>query len=314
MGRTHRVAIIGCGRVGATTAFALLHTGQVEELVLIDADRARAEGEAMDLAHATALLAPARVWAGDYDDAATAEIVILAAGRASASRDESRLQLVGDNVRITRRIVGELAAVGFNGCLLVATNPVDILAHIAEVASPLPAARVIGSGTLLDSARLRQRIATACGLDPRSVHAHILGEHGDSEIAAWSSATIAGLPWAAFADQSGAVLAAEATLAEVRGAAPAIIERKGATNFAIGAALARLVACILRDEHSVLMVSTRLAGEYGEEGVYLSVPCVVGTRGVERIIELDLAVEEQAGLHRSAEILRDVARRVGATA
>jgi len=254
------------------------------------------------------------VWAGDYGDAATAEIAILAAGRASATRDESRLQLVGDNARITKTIVGELAAVGFDGCLLVATNPVDVLAHVAEVASPLPAARVIGSGTLLDTARLRQRIAAACGLDPRSVHAHIFGEHGDSEIAAWSSATIAGLPWAAFATQTGADLAPEAILAEVRGAAPAIIERKGATNFAIGAALARLVSCILRDERSVLMVSTRLSGEYGEHDVYLSVPCVVGGGGVERIIELDLNSEEQAGLHRSAEILRHVARRIGEAA
>lgn len=313
MGTTHRVAIIGCGRVGATTAFALLHTGQVEEVVLIDTDSARAEGEAMDLAHATALLAPARVWAGDYRDAATAEIAILAAGRASATRDEGRLQLVDANARITEAIVGELAAVGFDGCLLVATNPVDVLARIAAAASPLPAARVIGSGTLLDTARLRQRIATTCGLDPRSVHAHILGEHGDSEIAAWSSATIAGLPWAAFAGQTGADLAPEAILAEVRGAAPAIIERKGATNFAIGAALARLVACILRDERSVLMVSTLLDGAYGERDVYLSVPCVVGAGGVERIIELDLTREERAGLHHSAEILRAVAARIGRT-
>jgi len=312
MGHTHRVAIIGCGRVGATTAFALLHTGQVEELVLIDTDRARAEGEAMDLAHATALLAPARVWAGDYADAASAAIVIVAAGRASASRDESRLQLVGDNVRITRQIVGELAAVGFSGCLLMATNPVDVLAQIAASASPLPAARVIGSGTLLDTARLRQLLAIACALDPRSVHAHILGEHGDSEIVAWSSAAIAGMPWAAFGAQAGVELAPEAILDSVRGAAPAIIERKGATNFAIGAALARLVSCILRDEHSVLMVSTRLAGEYGERDVYLSVPCVVGGGGVERIIEIDLSPAEWAGLHRSAEILRDVARRVAA--
>ncbi|RMF86417.1 MAG: hypothetical protein D6739_03190 [Nitrospirae bacterium] len=171
MAQTHRVAIVGCGRVGATTAFALLHTGLVEELVLVDRDRARAEGEAMDLAHATPLLAPARVWAGELAEAAAAEIVILAAGRASATRDESRLALVEENARITEAVVGELAAAGFAGCLLVATNPVDVLARIACEASGLPAARVIGSGTLLDTARLRHRLAAACGLDPRSVHA-----------------------------------------------------------------------------------------------------------------------------------------------
>jgi len=310
MTAAHRVVIIGVGRVGATAAFALLHTGLVGELVLIDQDPARAEGEAMDLAHATPLLTPARVWAGDFAEAREADIAIIAAGRASATRDESRLDLVGDNVRVTEEIVDRLDAVGFTGILLVATNPVDVLTRVAQLRSHQPAARVIGSGTVLDTARLRHRLAQQCGVDPRSVHGYVAGEHGDSEVALWSATTVGGLSVAHFAQQQGVALNPEAILAEVRGAAPAIIERKGATNFAIGAALARLVACILRDERSVLMVSTLLSGEYGEHEVCLSVPCVLGARGVERVIELDLTAEEHARLHASAEILRETLRQV----
>jgi L-lactate dehydrogenase len=310
MAKTHRVVIIGVGRVGATAAFALLHTGLVAELVLIDQDPARAEGEAMDLAHATPLLTPCRVWAGGYDDVRAADIAIVAAGRASASRDESRLDLVGDNVRVAEAIVAQLDAAGFTGILLVATNPVDVLTRVAQLRSRLPAARVIGSGTVLDTARLRHLLAEQCGVDPRSVHGYVLGEHGDSEIAAWSTTTVGGLPVAHFARQQGVTLDPEAILARVRGAAPAIIERKGATNVAIAAALARLVSCILRNERSVLMVSTLLTGQYGEQDVCLSVPCVLGARGIARVIELDLTGEERAGLHASAEILRATLRRV----
>jgi L-lactate dehydrogenase len=310
MAKTHRVVIIGVGRVGATAAFALLHTGLVAELVLIDQDPARAEGEAMDLAHATPLLTPCRVWAGGYDDVRAADIAIVAAGRASASRDESRLDLVGDNVRVAEAIVAQLDAAGFTGILLVATNPVDVLTRVAQLRSRLPAARVIGSGTVLDTARLRHLLAEQCGVDPRSVHGYVLGEHGDSEIAAWSATTVGGLAVAHFARQQGVTLDPEAILARVRGAAPAIIERKGATNVAIAAALARLVSCILRNERSVLMVSTLLTGQYGEQDVCLSVPCVLGARGIARVIELDLTGEERAGLHASAEILRATLRRV----
>jgi len=310
MATAHRVVIIGVGRVGATAAFALLHTGLVGELVLIDQDPARAEGEAMDLAHATPLLTPARVWAGDYPEAREADIAIIAAGRASATRDESRLDLVGDNVRVTEAIVDRLDAAGFAGILLVATNPVDVLTRVAQLRSRQPAARVMGSGTVLDTARLRHLLARQCGVDPRSVHGYVAGEHGDSEVALWSATTVGGLSVAHFARQQGVALNPEAILAEVRGAAPAIIERKGATNFAIGAALARLVACILRDERSVLMVSTLLTGEYDEHDVCLSVPCVLGAGGVERVIELDLTAEERAGLHASAEILRATLRQV----
>jgi L-lactate dehydrogenase len=299
-----RVAIIGVGRVGATAAFALLHTGLVAELVLIDQDPARAEGEAMDLAHATPLLTPCRVWAGGYADVGEADIAIIAAGRASATRDESRLDLVGDNVRVTEAVVAQLDAVGFAGILLVATNPVDVLTRVAQLRSRLPAARVIGSGTVLDTARLRHLLAQQCGVDPRSVHGYVAGEHGDSEIALWSATTVGGLAVDRFARQQGVTLDREAILAEVRGAAPAIIERKGATNVAIAAALARLVSCILRDERSVLMVSTLLTGQYGEHGICLSVPCVLGADGIERVIELDLSEAELTGLRASAEILR----------
>ncbi|MGD2062724.1 MAG: L-lactate dehydrogenase [Nitrospirota bacterium] len=312
MAQRYRVGIIGVGRVGATAAFALLHTGLVEELVLIDVDAARAEGEAMDLAQATPLLTPCRVWAGSYDDVREADIAIITAGRASATREESRLDLVGDNVRVTEAIVAQLDAVGFAGILLVATNPVDVLTRVAQLRSPQPATRVIGSGTVLDTARLRHLLAQRCGVDARSVHGYVLGEHGDSEIAAWSATAIGGLSVDDFARRQGVTLDRETILAEVRGAAPAIIERKGATNVAIAAALARLVACIRRDERSVLMVSTLLTGQYDEHDVCLSVPCVLGAQGIACVIELDLAREERTGLHASAEILRETLRQVRA--
>jgi L-lactate dehydrogenase len=311
MANGKRVAVIGVGRVGATAAFALLHTGLVAELVLIDHDPARAEGEAMDLAHATPLLTPCRVWAGSYGDVREADIAIIAAGRASATRDESRLDLVGDNVRVTEAIVARLDAVGFAGILLVATNPVDVLTRVAQRRYRLPVTRVIGSGTVLDTARLRHLLARQCGVDPRSVHAYVAGEHGDSEIAVWSATSVGGLAVDRFAQQQGVTLDRQALLAEVRGAAPAIIERKGATNVAIAAALARLVSCILRDERSVLMVSTLLTGPYGAHDVCLSVPCVVGAGGIERVIELELSAEECSGLRASVEILRHTLRQVG---
>jgi L-lactate dehydrogenase len=299
-----RVCVVGCGHVGAASAYALLMRGVAREVVLIDADPRRAEGEAMDLQQAAALARPVEVRAGDWSDAAAAAVVVVAAG-AGGRPGESRLDLLGRNVVVVREVTENLLRAGFGGILLMTTNPVDVLAQFAQEASGLPAARVVGSGTVLDSARLRAMLGRYLGVEPRSVHAYVVGEHGDSEIAAWSSARVAGVPVREFCEGAGVGCPDfEEMLGRVRRAAPDIIERKGYTSYAIASCVARICEAVLRDERSVLPVSTRLAGQYGIEGVYLSLPCVVGRGGVERVIEIPLDEEETAGLRASADLLR----------
>lgn len=303
-GDANRVCVVGCGHVGATSAYALLTRGVAREVVLVDADPRRAEGEAMDLQQAAALARPVEVRAGDWSDAAGAGVVVVAAG-AGGRPGESRLDLLGRNVVVVRDVMENLLSRDFGGIVLMTTNPVDVLAQLAQEFSGLPVGRVIGSGTVLDSARLRAMLGRRLGVEPRSVHAHVIGEHGDSEIAAWSSARVAGVPVREFCEGAGVECPDfDELLARVRRAAPDIIERKGYTSFAIASCVARICEAVLRDEHSVLPVSTRLAGQYDVEGVYLSLPCVVGRAGVERVIEIPLDEEERAGLRASAELLR----------
>lgn len=274
--------------------------GLAPEIVLVDKDPARAEGEAMDLQHAVPISRPVRVWAGTYADAASATIAVVAAG-AGGSPGESRLDLLGRNVGVIRECIRELKKEGFDGILLMTTNPVDILAQIAQEESEWPVGRVIGSGTVLDTARLRAILGEALEVEPRSVHAHIIGEHGDSEIAAWSTAQVAGVPLLEFAPAGS--IDRDAILNQVRRAAPEIIERKGYTSVAIASCVVRICEAILRDEHTVLPVSTMMTGQYDIDGIYLSLPCVVGRRGVERVIELPLDDAERQGLRASADLL-----------
>jgi L-lactate dehydrogenase len=297
-----RIAIIGCGNVGATSAYALIMQGIAREVVLLDKNASQAAGEAMDLQHAVPLGAPVRVWAGDYVDAAQAAIAVIAAGVGSVP-GETRLDLLGRNVTVVRECMKGLLAEGFNGLVLMTTNPVDVLAQIAQEESGLPVERVMGSGTVLDTARLRAMLGEGIGVEARSVHAYIIGEHGDSEVAAWSSARIAGVPLKDYCapDECPDF---DKLLERVRRAAPEIIKHKGYTSYAIGACVARICEAVLRDEHTVLPVSTMTSGQYGINGVYLSLPCIVGQRGVERVIELPLDEAERKGLHASAEILR----------
>ena len=296
------IAIIGCGHVGSTSAYALLLRGVVRDLILLDVSRDVAEAEAMDLQHAVPMNRPVRVRAGDYRDASTASIVIVAAG-VGGEPGESRLDLLGRNVKVVRECMTALAREGFTGIVLMTTNPVDVLAQVAYEESGFPAGRVIGSGTLLDSARLRAMLGEELGVEARSVHAYIIGEHGDSEIAAWSSADVAGVPLREFA-REGQLIDPSAVLQRVRQAAPDIIRSKGFTSFAIASCVTRICEAILRDEHTVLPVSTLLNGQYGISGVYLSLPCVVGRKGVERVIEIPLDAAERAGLHTSASVLQ----------
>ena len=296
------IAIIGCGHVGSTSAYALMLRGVARDLVLLDANHAAAEAEAMDLQHAVPMGRPIRIRAGDYADAARAGIVIISAG-VGGKPGESRLELLERNVDVVRECMTALSAEGFMGIVLMTTNPVDALAQVAYEQSGFPASRVIGSGTVLDSARLRAMLGEDLGVEARSIHAYVIGEHGDSEIIAWSSASVAGVPLLQYA-RDGQLADPGALLQRVRQAAPDIIRSKGFTSFAIASCVTRICEAIIRDEHTVLPVSTLLTGQYGISDVYLSLPCVVGRVGVERVIDIPLDAAEHAGLHHSAGVLQ----------
>lgn len=306
-----RVAIIGAGHVGAAFAFTLVRSGLASEIVLVDPDHARAEGEAMDLDHAVPFGRPARVWAGGYADCAGAAIVAITAG-AGQRPGETRLDLAKHNAAVLREIVPEVARHAPDAVLIVATNPVDVLTMGALQLSGFPASRVLGSGTILDTARLRFLLSRRLGVDSRSIHAHVIGEHGDSEVVVWSTANVAGIPLdgltgpSPFGDEDRVSIARQ-----TREAAAAVIQRKGHTAFAIGAGLVRVVEAILRDEKSVLSVSGRVDGAYGIRDVCLSLPSVVGRGGVERVLALALDDAERDALRRSAEAIRTSALSVG---
>lgn len=311
-----RVAVVGTGAVGSSFAFGLLLSGLASEIVLSDANARKAEGEAMDLMHAIPFARTARVWSGPVSECRGAAVTVIAAG-AAQKPGETRLDLVQKNAAIFRELVPQIAAANPDGIILVATNPVDVLADLSYRISGLPAERVIGSGTILDTARFRTLLAEHYGVDPRSVHAHIAGEHGDSEVPVWSSANIAGMPLADFAASTGLGHDPEALqgiFEATRDAAYHIIERKGATYYAVAAGLVRIVQAILRDQHTVLSVSSLIRDYYGIDDLYLSVPAVVGRRGVERTLRLGLSAEEASGLRRSAGLLRETIAALAGTA
>jgi len=306
--RPTRIAIVGTGNVGATFAYALLMSGLASEIVLIDANRAKAEGEAMDLNHAVPLTQPARIWAGTYEDCAGAIITVVTAG--SAQRPgETRLDLVHRNVAIFQQIIPEIIRHNPNTILLIATNPVDILTYVALKLSGLPKNHVIGSGTVLDTARFRYLLSQHFDVDPRSVHAYIIGEHGDSEVPVWSLANIAGMRLPQYCATNHMQCQAEVLndiFQQTRDAAYHIIERKGATYYAIASGLLRICEAIVRDQGSVLSVSSYIEDYYGISDVCLSLPSVIDLDGLERVIYLDLSPEEVEGLRHSARVLKEI--------
>lgn len=302
-----RVAVVGTGAVGSTFAFGLLLSGLASEIVLVDANAEKAEGEAMDLMHAVPFARTARVWSGAVGECQGAAVTVIAAGAAQRP-GESRNDLVQRNAGIFRELVPQVAAANPEGIILVATNPVDVLSYLTYRISGLPAERVIGSGTILDTARFRMLLAEYYSVDPRSVHAHIVGEHGDSEVPVWSSANIAGMPLPDFGAATGIPHdpdALDAIFEGTRDAAYRIIERKGATYYAVAAGLVRIVQAILRDQHTVLSVSSLISDYYGIDDVYLSLPTVIHRDGVERVLRIDLSVAEFDGLRESARVLRE---------
>jgi L-lactate dehydrogenase len=308
-----KVAVVGAGNVGATAAYALLLSGLAAEIVLIDANQKRAEGEAMDLAHAVPFSRPTRVWAGDYSDCAGAAITILAAGTGQRP-GETRLDLARRNAAIFAEIVPKVAAANPDGIILVATNPVDVLTHVAWRISGLSAGRVFGSGTTLDTGRFRALLGDHFSVDPRSVHAFIIGEHGDSEVPVWSSANVAGVGLEDLAQARGIAFGAtdrERIFTETRDAAYAIIERKGATYYAVAVALLRIIEAVVRDQRTVLSVSSLVGDKpYGLGEVCLSLPSIVGARGVEEVLPLRLDGDEEQALRTSAEVVREAQDRL----
>ncbi len=297
-----RIAIIGAGHVGSTAAYALMLRALVNEIVLIDSNTALAEAEAADIADANALARPARIWAGNYADAAAATIAIITAGAATHG-DESRLSVLSRSAVIVRECVDSLIHAGFAGIILVAANPVDLMAHIAFRKSGLNAQSVIGTGTLLDSSRLRQALAAKLDVAPGALEGLVLGEHGDSEVAAFSTVRVGGLILEEFT-QTGPHLDYDGIAGEVRDAGYKIVSGKSYTSFGIATAVVRICEAIIRNERHVLPVSTLLTGQFGIRDVFLSLPCILGSGGVERILRPALTVDEQSALYRSAEVIR----------
>ena len=306
---TRKAAIIGCGFVGSASAFALMQSGLFSELVLIDANHDKAEGEAMDIAHGLPFAGQMKIYAGDYDDIVDAAVIIVTAG-AAQKPGETRLDLVNKNVNIFKSIIPEIAKRNYKGILLIVANPVDILTYTAVKLSGLPENRVIGSGTVLDTARLKYALGVHLEVDSRSVHSFIIGEHGDSEIVAWSSTNVSGIPVNDFCELRGHFNHEEAMhriADDVKNSAYDIIEKKGATYYGIAMSVKRICECIMRDEKSILPISSMMHGEYGISDICLSMPTVVGREGVETRVPIQLNEQEESALSASAEQLSKVA-------
>ena len=303
-----KVAVIGCGFVGSATAFTLMQSRLFSEMVLLDANEEKADGEAKDIAHGVPFAGQMKIYAGNYDDVADAAIIIVTAG-ANQKPDETRLDLVHKNVAIYKIIIPEIASRDYQGILLIVSNPVDILTYTALKLSGLPENRVIGSGTVLDTARLKYALGEHLSVDSRSVHSFIIGEHGDSEIAAWSSTNVSGIPLNDFCEMRGH-FNHEASMEEianrVKNSAYEIIAKKHATYYGIAMSVKRICECIMRDEKSILPISTIMHGEYGIENIALSMPAIVGVNGVETHVPISLNEEEAQKLKESADALKKV--------
>lgn len=309
---SRKVAIVGCGFVGSASAFAIMESGIFSEMVLIDADKNKAEGEALDISHGLPFAKPMQIYAGDYEDISDASIIIVTAG-AGQKPGETRLDLIKKNAAIFKSIIPEIAKYNKEGILLVVANPVDVLTYIAAKLSGFPENRVFGSGTVLDTARLKYLLGEHLEVDSRSVHAFIIGEHGDSEIAAWSSANVSGIPLNNFCEMRGHYNHQEAMnqiAEEVKNSAYEIIEKKKATYYGIAMSVKRICEAIVRDEKSILPISSIQHGNHGISDVSLSMPAIVGKQGVEGLVPIELSEEEEKALRESAETLAEVIKDV----
>lgn len=303
-----KCAIIGCGFVGSSSAFSLMQSGLFSEIVLIDTNTARAEGEAMDLSHGIPFSNPMEIHAGSYEDISNCGIVIITAG-ASQKPGETRLDLAGKNIGIFRQIIPEIVKHNSECTLMIVANPVDVLTYTALKLSGFPANRVIGTGTVLDTARLRYLLSRHLKVDSHSIHAFIIGEHGDSELIVGSSANISGVGIYDFCRQCDCHKCHDFMKKlgdDVRNSAYEIIKKKGSTYYGIAMSVRRIAECILRDEHSIIPVSSLIEGHYGLHNICISVPTVVGSGGAEKVVDIELNSDEQHKLESSAQSLREV--------
>ncbi len=306
-------AIVGAGFVGTTFAYSLSISSLVSQIVLIDADKARAEGEAMDLSHGVPFIEPVEIQAGEYSDCTDADIIVVTAG-AARKPGQTRLELASDNFRLMKDVIPQITKHTQECILLMVTNPLDVMTYAALKLSNYPNTKVIGSGTVLDSARLRHSLGEYLGVDARNVHAYIIGEHGDSEVPVWSLASVAGIRLKEYCPLCSIPYKPsifDELFLEVRDAGKKIIEKKSRTNYSIGLSLTRIVESIVRDENSILTVSCFLENYKGVESVCLSVPAVVNREGIKRIIDLPLDSSEEAAFKKSAEVMREINRSLG---
>lgn len=298
-----KVVIVGAGFVGASTAFAMSINQLCSELVLVDVNNEKAIGEAMDINHGLPFLGQMHVYAGDYSDCANADVIVITAG-ANRKPGETRLDLAKKNVAIAKEMTANIMKYYTGGVILVVSNPVDILTYMISMWSGLPAGRVIGSGTVLDSARFRTLLSQKFSIDVKNVHGYIIGEHGDTQFAAWSATHIAGLSIDDYCAATNVSFPDEDRIAiadEVRTAGAAIIKNKGATYYGIAIAINIIVESLLRGNNTIRTVGTVMNGAYGIKDIAFSIPCIVGSNGVERVLELDLTAQEERFLHYSAE-------------
>ncbi len=305
-----KAAIIGCGFVGSATAFCLMQSGLFSELVLLDVDKEKAEAEALDISHGIPFAGHMKIYAGTYDDMTDAAIIIVTAG-AGQKPNETRLDLVHKNVDIFKGIIPEISRRNYQGILLIVSNPVDILTYVAVKLSKMPENRVIGSGTVLDTARLKYELGEHLSVDSRSVHAFIIGEHGDSEIAAWSSANISGVALNRFCEMRGHFHHDESMdeIAEtVKNSAYEIIAKKRATYYGIAMSVKRICEAIVKNEKSILPVSGMVHDVYGIDEIALSLPVVIGSEGIETHVPISLDRDEQEQLKKSADMLKEIAK------
>lgn len=306
-----KCAVIGCGDVGATIAFTLIKSGLISEMVLLDINQSKAEGEAMDMNHALPYTKPVQIYAGSYEDLTDCGIIVITAG-ANQSPNETRLDLIQKNTKIMESIIPQVTKYNQDGILLIVSNPVDIMTYVALKMSGFPKERVIGSGTVLDTARLKYLVGKRLIIDSRNVHAFVIGEHGDSELPVWSSANVSGIDIGTFLqnhqlDQS----IMDEIDEDVKKSAYRIIEKKGSTYYGIAVAVLRIMEAIVRDEHSVLPVSSFVSNQYGIQNLCIGLPSIVGRTGVKEIIDIPLNATEQQQLQKSADTLLDAIAKIG---
>ena len=310
-----KITVVGAGNVGSTVAYTLMISGLVSEIVLIDINRDKAEGDAMDMNHGVSFVSPVKIMAGGYSDIRGSDMVIITAG-ANQREGEKRTELLKRNAEIFNDIIGNILRYCHDDTILmVVTNPVDILTYITYKMSGFSKNHVIGSGTVLDTSRLKYLLGKQGNLDSRNVHTYIIGEHGDSEVAAWRVSTVAGMSIDEYCGCGNNCRTIEVQKDDfynkTKNAAYDIINKKGATYYAIALAVKRIVECIIGDENSILTVSSLFSGEYGINDVYLSAPTIVGAGGAEKIIEIDFSDDEREGLKKSSEVMKSLLREIG---